>query len=122
MTDFELRLSSKKDAKAQLPPGAGERDQLSGPEGAGAAPRAGAPSMAQDHPVSGYLAVVLGLLGIFGHAPLFVPFGFAFTLAAFFKGQGVWAWAGLLLNALAFLSSPILMGILGFSALVALLP
>ncbi len=68
------------------------------------------------HPVSGYLAVGFGLLGVFGPGLLFTPLGFIFSVIALFRGQATWGFVGLLLTVAGFLSSPLLMGLVGMSA------
>ena len=68
-------------------------------------------------PLSGYLAVGFGLLGIFGPAIIFTPFGLLFSLIALLRGQGAWGFVGLLLTIGGILSSPVFMSIIGFGAL-----
>ncbi len=70
-------------------------------------------------PVAGYMAVGFGLLGIFGPAILFAPLGFFFSIIALFRGQGSWAFVGILLTVGGILSSPILMGLIGVGAIYA---
>lgn len=67
-------------------------------------------------PISGWLAVGFGLLGIFGPGLLFTPIGFLFSVIALFRGQATWSFVGLLLTVGGFLSSPLLMGLVGLSA------
>lgn len=71
-------------------------------------------------PLSGILAVGFGLLGIFGPAILFTPFAFLFSLIAIFRGQGALGFVGLLLVVGGFLTSPLLMGIMGLGAVFVL--
>jgi len=68
-------------------------------------------------PLSGYLAVGFGLLGVFGPAFIFTPLGILFSLIALLRGQGAWGFVGLLLAIGGILSSPIFMGIIGLGAL-----
>jgi len=68
-------------------------------------------------PLSGYLAVGFGMLGIFGPAFIFTPLGLLFSLIALFRGQGAWGFVGLLLAIGGILSSPIFMGIIGLGAI-----
>ncbi len=65
------------------------------------------------------MAVGFGLLGIFGPAILFTPLGLLFSIFALLRGQGAWAFVGLLLTVGGVLGSPILMGIIGVGALYA---
>ena len=68
-------------------------------------------------PLSGYLAAGFGLLGIFGPAIIFTPLGLLFSLIALLRGQGMWAFVGLMLTIGGILGSPILMGLIGLGAL-----
>lgn len=68
-------------------------------------------------PLSGYMAVGFGLLGIFGPAFIFTPLGLLFSLIALLRGQGAWGFVGLLLTIGGILSSPVLMGAIGLGAL-----
>jgi hypothetical protein len=56
-------------------------------------------------PLSGYLAVGFGMLGLL------------FSLIALLRGQGAWGFVGLLLAIGGILSSPIFMGIIGLGAI-----
>jgi hypothetical protein len=67
-------------------------------------------------PICGMMACGFGILGIFGPALFFTPLGFLFSLIAFFRGQAAWGLAGILLAVGGFLTSPLLMGIVGFGA------
>lgn len=77
------------------------------------------PRSAEATPLSGYMAVGFGLLGIFGPAILFTPLALLFSLVALLKGQGSWGFVGLLLTMGGILGSPILMGLIGAGALYA---
>ncbi len=68
-------------------------------------------------PLSGYMAVSFGLLGIFGPAIIFTPLGLLFSLIALLRGQGAWGFVGLLLAIGGILSSPVIMGVIGLGAL-----
>ncbi len=68
-------------------------------------------------PLSGYMAVGFGLLGIFGPAIIFTPLGLLFSLIALLRGQVLWGFVGLLLTIGGILSSPVFMGIIGLGAL-----
>lgn len=67
-------------------------------------------------PLSGWLAVGFGVLGIFGPALLFTPLCFLFSVIALFRGQAGWGFVGLLLTVGGLLSSVWLMGLLGLGA------
>lgn len=67
-------------------------------------------------PICGMMACGFGILGIFGPALFFTPLGFLFSLIAFFRGQAALGLAGILLAVGGFLTSPLLMGIVGFGA------
>ncbi len=75
--------------------------------------------MQEKTPLAGYMAVGFGLLGIFGPAILFTPLGLLFSVIALLRGQGAWAFVGLMLVVGGVLSSPIFMGIIGVGALYA---
>lgn len=68
-------------------------------------------------PLSGYMAVGFGVLGIFGPAFIFTPLGLLFSLIALLRGQGAWGFVGLLLTIGGILSSPVFMGIIGLGAI-----
>jgi len=68
-------------------------------------------------PVSGWLAVVFGLLGIFGPTLFFTPLAFIFSFIAIFRGQGGLGFVGLILVAGGILTSPIIMGLMGLGAM-----
>lgn len=70
-------------------------------------------------PLSGYMAVGFGLLGIFGPAILFTPLCLLFSIIALLRGQGSWGFVGLLLTIGGILGSPILMGLIGVGAIYA---
>lgn len=67
-------------------------------------------------PVAGWCAIGFGLLGVFGPGLIFTPIGFVCSLVALFRGQGTFGFVGLLLTVAGFLSSPLLMGLVGLSA------
>ncbi len=67
-------------------------------------------------PVCGMMACGFGILGIFGPAIFFTPLGFLFSVIALFRGQGAWGLAGILLAIGGFLTSPLLMGLVGLGA------
>lgn len=71
-------------------------------------------------PIVGWLAVGLGLLGIF-FSFIFIPFGFAFSVSAFFVDQKSWGFAGLVLAVLGVLTSATLMTMLGLGTLLAVI-
>ena len=71
-------------------------------------------------PVMGLCAVGFGLLGIFGPAFVFVPLALITAIIAIFMGQGSWGFVGLLLAVAGVLSSPILLGMIGFSYFMSL--
>ena len=71
-------------------------------------------------PVAGYCAVGFGLVSIvFGPAILFTPLGLLFSIVALLSGQAMWGFAGLLLAVGGVLTSPIIMGLIGFGAAYA---
>ena len=91
----------------------------------GDADRAGAPADTvqenqQPRPVVGWLAVGLSLLGLF-FSFMFIPFGIAFSVSAFFVDQKPWGFAGLVLSVLGILTSATLMTMLGLGALLAVI-
>ncbi len=71
-------------------------------------------------PVAGWCAIAFGLLGVFGPGLIFTPIGFVFSVIALFRGQGMFGFIGLLLTVAGFLSSPLLMGLVGLSAFFVL--
>lgn len=70
-------------------------------------------------PLAGYCAVGFGLIGIFGPGILFTPLGILFSVVALLRGQGTWAFAGLMIGIGGILTSPIIMGLIGFGAAYA---
>ena len=70
-------------------------------------------------PVIGWIAVGCGVLGLFTMSIIFVPLTLVCSVIALFMGQGVWAFLGVVLAVIGFLTSPILLGIVGLSALAA---
>ncbi|MCP5373136.1 MAG: hypothetical protein H6907_15525 [Hyphomicrobiales bacterium] len=73
-------------------------------------------------PVTGFLAVAFGLLGLFTVGWLFNPIGLVFSLLALLFGQIAWGLAGLALAVAGFFASPVLLGLVGLTAIAALLP
>jgi hypothetical protein len=63
-------------------------------------------------------AVAFGLLGIFSMGYIFVPLALICSLIALFMGQMSWAFIGLLLTVAGFITSPVLLGILGIAWLI----
>ena len=74
---------------------------------------------AEARPVMGWIAVGCGVLGILTWAIIFVPLAVVCSIIALFMGQGMWAFIGLALAVVGFLTSPILLGIGGLGALAA---
>ncbi len=71
-------------------------------------------------PVAGWCAVGFGLASIMaGPAIIFTPLGLIFSIIALFSGQAMWGFAGLLLAVGGVLTSPIIMGLIGFGAAYA---
>lgn len=77
------------------------------------------PEKQDARPIMGWLAVGLGVLGIFTKGYIFVPLAFLFSLIALFMGQGAWAFGGLLLSVVGLITSPVLLALLGLGALAA---
>lgn len=75
------------------------------------------PPQPERQPLLGWFAVGSGLLGIFGPGILFVPLAIVFSLLALLRGQASWAFAGIILAVGGFLSSPLLMGVVGLGAM-----
>jgi len=70
-------------------------------------------------PIAGYFAVGLGLAGIFTIGPLFVPMAFIASVIALFSGQIIWGIMGMMLTIGGFITSPVLMTLLGLASLAA---
>ncbi|NQU61671.1 MAG: hypothetical protein HQ512_11125 [Rhodospirillales bacterium] len=70
-------------------------------------------------PVIGWCAVGFGVLGIFTKGYIFVPLSFICSLAALFMGQAAWAFVGILLSVVGFLTSPVLLALIGMGWLAA---
>ena len=68
-------------------------------------------------PIVGYLAVGLGIAGIFVNGVVFVPLAFAFSLASLFMGQVGWGLFGVLLSVLGFLTTPTFLFFVGLQAM-----
>lgn len=73
----------------------------------------------EKNPVAGWCAVGFGLVGIFGPGIFFTPLGLLFSVIALLRGQGTWAFAGLLIGIGGILTSPLIMGLIGFGAAYA---
>ncbi|MDA0998125.1 MAG: hypothetical protein O2944_07960 [Proteobacteria bacterium] len=78
---------------------------------------AGTPKETESNPIAGWFAIGSGLLGIFGPSILFVPLAIIFSVVAILRGQVSWGFAGLFLAVGGFMSSPLLMGLVGLGAL-----
>lgn len=65
------------------------------------------------NPVIGWFAVGFGLLGIFTISYIFVPLSLICSVVALFMRQISWAFIGLLLSVVGFLTSPVLLTLLG---------
>jgi len=76
---------------------------------------------AGDRPIAGYVAIALGLLGIFAQGFIFVPLAFIASLIALISGQVVWGIGGLVLSFVGLVTSPVLLTFLGLSAIVTAL-
>jgi len=70
-----------------------------------------------DHPIIGYCAIGFGMAGIFMHSLVFVPLALVCSLAALVVGQIAWGIGGLLLVVVGVLTSPVILALLGLSAL-----
>ena len=66
-----------------------------------------------ENPVIGWFAVGFGFLGIFTSAAIFVPLALICSVVALFMRQISWAFIGLLLAVVGFLTSPVLLALLG---------
>ncbi len=68
-----------------------------------------------ENPVVGWFAVGFGFLGIFINGPVFVPLTLICSVVALFMRQASWAFIGLLLTVVGFLTSPVLLGLVGLA-------
>ena len=75
-----------------------------------------APNKKECAPHIGWLAVVFGFLGIFTFGFIFVPLGFLFSVLAFFRGQALGGFVGLLLAVMGLITSPKLLLLIGMAA------
>lgn len=64
-----------------------------------------------------YFAVAFGFLGIFTIGYLFVPLCLICSIIALVQGHLSWAFVGLMLGVAGFVTSPVLMSLLGFGTL-----
>lgn len=71
---------------------------------------------------TGIASFIFGLISIFWLAPLFVPLAVLMGIIAIISRQFAWGLIGLLCAFIGFLMSPILMGVLGVTSIVANLP
>ncbi len=62
----------------------------------------------------GIACLIFGVISIFFMSPIFVPLALITGIIAVFKRQYVWAVIGLICAIVGFLTSPILMGALGY--------
>ena len=69
----------------------------------------------QHIPVAGWCAIGFGLLGIFTFAYVFVPLALILSIIALFQKQISYGFIGLLLTVAGFLTSPIMLGIVGLT-------
>lgn len=74
------------------------------------------PNEPEEKPLMGWFAVAFGFLGIFTYGVIFVPLGFLFSILAFFWGQALWGFVGLLLAVMGLITSPNLWLLIGLSA------
>ena len=92
--------------------------KLGGPDAGGPA-AAGTVPGDEPKPVVGWIAVGLGLIGLF--MTIFaIPFSIAFSVAALFVGQTAWGIGGLVLSVLAIVTSPTIVALLGIGAFLAM--
>ena len=70
----------------------------------------------EDKPYMGWFAVAFGFLGIFTYGTIFVPLGLICSILAFFFGQALWGFLGLLLNIMGLITSPKLLLLIGLAA------
>jgi len=71
---------------------------------------------------AGIASFVFGFISIFILAPLFVPLAILMGIVAIISRQIVWGSMGLLCAFIGFLTSPILMGLLGIATVASFLP
>ena len=67
-------------------------------------------------PRIGLFAIAFGVLGIFFYGVIFVPLGFLCSILAFFRGQALWGFIGLLLTVMGLVTSPKLLFLIGIAA------
>ena len=91
------------------PPGENNHQPGQGPE------TPGQPAPSAENPIIGWFAVGFGFLGIFTSATIFVPLALICSVVALFMRQMSWAFIGLLLSVMGFLTSPVLLTLLGLS-------
>lgn len=103
MSDIKLTLQAPE-----------ENEEQSGPQFTPPPPSSG------PTPVAGYLAVGLGLLGIFTTGYIFVPLALLASLIALFSSQVIWGIFGLLLTFAGLLTSPVLLAFLGMAWLASM--
>jgi len=113
MDKTPLSLNPEPDPEHESGPGS-----ESGPVNSPGAKQSAGP---ESQPVMGWCAVGFGVLGIFTSAAVFVPLALICSLAALFMGQAAWAFVGLLLSVAGFLTSPVLLALVGMSWLAAYL-
>lgn len=77
------------------------------------------PPESEPMPVAGYMAVGLGLLGIFTTGYIFVPLALLASVIALFSGQIIWGIFGILLTFAGLLTSPVLLTFLGLAWLAS---
>lgn len=71
-------------------------------------------------PIAGYLAVGLGLAGIFTAGYIFVPLAFLASVIALFSRQIIWGIFGILLSFAGLLTSPVLLALIGIAWLASI--
>ena len=71
--------------------------------------------------VAGFASILFGILSIFVFAPIFVPLAIIFSFVALVTRQASWGLTGFICALVGFVSSPILMGMLGIMTLASVL-
>lgn len=72
-----------------------------------------------ENPVIGWFAIGFGFLAIFVNGPIFVPLTLICSVVALFMRQISWAFIGLLLAVVGFLTSPVLLTLLGLGWIIS---